>query len=70
LDTIVQKIIGIVQGTEKIPLVMERDEVYYVEEDEELELFMLKDTSPYIECILKNIHLDTTHIENIMNIFQ
>jgi hypothetical protein len=35
LDTIVQKIIGIAQGTEQIPWVIESNEVYYVEEEDE-----------------------------------
>jgi hypothetical protein len=70
LEKLVQKIIGIAQGTEQIPLVMESNEVYYDEEDEETVVFVVKNTSPYRECILKNIHLDTQHIENIMNVFQ
>ncbi len=71
LDIIVQKIIGIAQGTEQIPWVIENNEVYYVEEeDEEWRAFVVNDTSPYIECILKNVHLRTQHIEDIMNVFQ
>jgi hypothetical protein len=46
------------------------DEGYYFEEDEESEVFVVNDTSPYIECILKNVHLRTQNIEDIMNNFQ
>jgi hypothetical protein len=67
---LVQKIIGITQNTENIPLVQEIDEEYYPEEDEELVISVIKNPSPYIECLLKNTNLQSSHIENIMMVFQ
>lgn len=75
LEKIVQKLLWIVQWTEKVVAIISPEEGEYYQEDDESEEsvvsdeILVKDIAIFLEILFKNPNLTSEHIESLMQVF-
>jgi hypothetical protein len=67
LDILVQKLIGIMEGTDLIPLIIERDQE---QGNEPEQLSRVPSDEYFMMILLKNTHLSTQHIDRMMHMLE